>query len=95
MRQRMAIAIAMLHRPDLIIADEPTTRLDVTIQAQIFSEVQNLARLHSTALILITHDLSVIAGLADEVAVMYAGRSRRHEAQRRLLGRNANLGICK
>ena len=74
MRQRVAIAIAMLHRPDLIIADEPTTALDVTIQAQILSEVQKLARLHGTALIWITHDLSVVAGLADEVAVMYAGR---------------------
>jgi len=74
MRQRVAIAIAMLHKPDLIIADEPTTALDVTIQAQILSEVQNLARQHGTALIWITHDLSVVAGLADEVAVMYSGR---------------------
>jgi len=74
MRQRVAIAIAMLHRPDLIIADEPTTALDVTIQAQILSEVQKLAREHGTALIWITHDLSVVAGLADELAVMYAGR---------------------
>ncbi|AQV93842.1 methionine ABC transporter ATP-binding protein [Cupriavidus necator] len=74
MRQRVAIATAMLHRPDLIIADEPTTALDVTIQAQILSEVQTLARQHGTALIWITHDLSVVAGLADEVAVMYAGR---------------------
>ncbi len=74
MRQRVAIAIAMLHQPDLIIADEPTTALDVTIQAQILSEVQNLARLNGTALIWITHDLSVVAGLADQVAVMYAGR---------------------
>ncbi|NOV23867.1 ABC transporter ATP-binding protein [Cupriavidus necator] len=74
MRQRVAIAIAMLHRPDLIIADEPTTALDVTIQAQILSEVQALARQHGTALIWITHDLSVVAGLADDVAVMYAGR---------------------
>lgn len=74
MRQRVAIAIALLHRPDLIIADEPTTALDVTIQAQILSEVQKLARQHGTSLIWITHDLSVVAGLADEVAVMYAGR---------------------
>ena len=78
MRQRVAIAIAMLHRPDLIIADEPTTALDVTIQAQILSEAQNLARRHGTALIWITHDLSVIAGLADEIAVMYAGRIVEH-----------------
>ena len=74
MRQRVAIAIAMLHKPDLIIADEPTTALDVTIQAQILSEVQNLARQHGTALIWITHDLSVVAGLADQIAVMYCGR---------------------
>jgi len=78
MRQRVAIAIAMLHRPDLIIADEPTTALDVTIQAQILSEVQKLAHMHGTALIWITHDLSVVAGLADEVAVMYAGRIVEH-----------------
>jgi peptide/nickel transport system ATP-binding protein len=74
MRQRVAIAIALLHRPDLIIADEPTTALDVTIQAQILAEVQKLAREVGTALIWITHDLSVIAGLADDIAVMYAGR---------------------
>ena len=74
MRQRVAIAIALLHSPDLIIADEPTTALDVTIQAQILSEVQKLVREQGTSLIWITHDLSVIAGLADDVAVMYAGR---------------------
>ena len=74
MRQRVAIAIALLHHPDLLIADEPTTALDVTIQAQILSEVQNLAATYGTALIWITHDLSVIAGLADDIAVMYAGR---------------------
>jgi len=74
MRQRVTIAIALLHRPDLIIADEPTTALDVTIQAQILAEVQKLAREHGTALIWITHDLSVVAGLADDIAVMYAGR---------------------
>ncbi|MCW3475946.1 ABC transporter ATP-binding protein [Limobrevibacterium gyesilva] len=74
MRQRVAIAIALLHRPDLIVADEPTTALDVTIQAQILAEVQKLARDNGTALIWITHDLSVVAGLADEIAVMYAGR---------------------
>jgi peptide/nickel transport system ATP-binding protein len=74
MRQRVAIAIALLHHPDLLIADEPTTALDVTIQAQILAEVQRLATTYGTALIWITHDLSVIAGLADEIAVMYAGR---------------------
>ena len=74
MRQRVAIAIALLHNPDVLIADEPTTALDVTIQAQILSEVQKLTAQHGTALIWITHDLSVIAGLADRIAVMYAGR---------------------
>ncbi|MGE5617266.1 MAG: ABC transporter ATP-binding protein [Bacillota bacterium] len=74
MRQRVAIAIAWLNRPDLIIADEPTTALDVTIQGQILSEMQKLCRESGIGLIWITHDLSVIAGLADEVCVMYAGR---------------------
>jgi peptide/nickel transport system ATP-binding protein len=74
MRQRVAIAIAMLHRPDVIIADEPTTALDVTIQGQILFEVQRLCRESRTALIWITHDLAVVAGLADEICVMYAGK---------------------
>jgi peptide/nickel transport system ATP-binding protein len=74
MRQRVAIAIALLNSPDLIIADEPTTALDVTIQGQILYEMQKLARDSGTALIWITHDLSVVAGLADRVCVMYAGR---------------------
>ena len=74
MRQRVAIAIALLHRPDLIVADEPTTALDVTIQGQILAEVQKLAATTGTSIIWITHDLSVVAGLADEIAVMYAGR---------------------
>ncbi|APV49130.1 methionine ABC transporter ATP-binding protein [Betaproteobacteria bacterium GR16-43] len=74
MRQRVAIAIALLNKPDLIIADEPTTALDVTIQGQILFEMQNLCRESGTGLIWITHDLSVVAGLADDVCVMYAGR---------------------
>ena len=78
MRQRVAIAIALLNRPDLIIADEPTTALDVTIQGQILYEVQKLARETGTALVWITHDLSVVAGLADRVCVMYAGRVVEH-----------------
>jgi peptide/nickel transport system ATP-binding protein len=74
MRQRVAIAIALIHRPALIIADEPTTALDVTIQSQILAEVQRLCSESGTALVWITHDLAVVAGLADRVAVMYAGR---------------------
>jgi peptide/nickel transport system ATP-binding protein len=74
MRQRVAIAIALLNAPDLIICDEPTTALDVTTQAQILAQMQTLCRESGTALIWITHDLTVIAGLADRVAVMYAGR---------------------
>jgi peptide/nickel transport system ATP-binding protein len=74
MRQRVAIAIALLNHPDLIIADEPTTALDVTIQGQILFEMQKLTRETGAAMIWITHDLSVVAGLADHVSVMYAGR---------------------
>jgi len=74
MRQRVAIAIALLHRPDVIICDEPTTALDVTIQGQILAEMQRITREDRTALLWITHDLSVVSGLADDVAVMYAGR---------------------
>lgn len=74
MRQRVAIAIALLNQPDLIICDEPTTALDVTIQGQILYEMQTLCRDAGTALLWITHDLSVVAGLADSVAVMYAGK---------------------
>jgi peptide/nickel transport system ATP-binding protein len=74
MRQRVAIAIALLNKLDLIIADEPTTALDVTIQGQILFEMQKLCRETGAGLIWITHDLSVISGLADEVCVMYAGR---------------------
>ncbi|WP_313072579.1 ABC transporter ATP-binding protein [Melaminivora sp.] len=74
MRQRVAIAIALLNRPQLIIADEPTTALDVTIQAQILHEVQKLCHETGTAMVWITHDLAVVSGLADRIAVMYAGR---------------------
>ena len=74
MRQRVAIAIALLHEPQLIVADEPTTALDVTIQGQILAEVQKLCATTGTSMIWITHDLSVVAGLADDIAVMYAGR---------------------
>lgn len=74
MRQRVAIAIALLNKPDLIIADEPTTALDVTIQGQILFEAQKLCRETGTSMIWITHDLAVVAGLADKICVMYGGR---------------------
>jgi len=74
MRQRAMIAMALLCRPELLIADEPTTALDVTIQAQILELLRELAATSHTAIALITHDLGVIAGLCDRVLVMYAGR---------------------
>jgi peptide/nickel transport system ATP-binding protein len=74
MRQRVAIAIALLHQPALIVCDEPTTALDVTIQSQILAEMQKLCAATGTSLIWVTHDLTVVAGLADRLAVMYAGR---------------------
>ncbi len=74
MRQRVVIALALCANPKLIIADEPTTALDVSIQAQIISVLKRLCREYGTAVMLITHDMGVIAETADRVAVMYAGR---------------------
>ncbi|MGE0315587.1 MAG: ABC transporter ATP-binding protein [Lautropia sp.] len=74
MRQRVVIALALAAEPQLIIADEPTTALDVSIQAQIITLIKQLCRQHGTAVMLITHDMGVIAETADRVAVMYAGR---------------------
>ena len=74
MRQRAMIAMALANDPQLVIADEPTTALDVTIQAQVLDLIRTLQRDTGTALILITHDLGVVAEVADRVAVMYAGR---------------------
>ncbi len=75
MRQRIMIAMALLCEPDLLIADEPTTALDVTVQAQIVALLRELQRDFGTAIILITHDLGVVAGLCDEVMVLYGGRT--------------------
>ena len=74
MRQRVVIALALAANPKLIVADEPTTALDVSIQAQIIALLKRLCRDHGTAVMLITHDMGVIAETADRVAVMYAGR---------------------
>lgn len=74
MRQRVMIAIALACKPELIIADEPTTALDVTIQAQILDLLENLKKKIGSSIMLITHDLGVVAGMADYVVVMYAGR---------------------
>ncbi|MBI1188645.1 MAG: ATP-binding cassette domain-containing protein [Alphaproteobacteria bacterium] len=74
MRQRVAIAIAMAHSPAVIVADEPTTALDVSIQAQILFEMRELARESGTALVWISHDLATVSSLAERILVMYAGR---------------------
>jgi peptide/nickel transport system ATP-binding protein len=74
MRQRVVIALALCAEPELIIADEPTTALDVSVQAQIISLIKRLGRDHGTAVMLVTHDMGVIAETCDRVAVMYAGR---------------------
>jgi peptide/nickel transport system ATP-binding protein len=78
MRQRVVIAIAMANNPDIILADEPTTALDVTVQAQVLQSLRTALDETHAALLLITHDLGVIAGLADRVLVMYAGRTVEH-----------------
>ncbi|AOP68589.1 ABC transporter ATP-binding protein [Burkholderia mallei] len=75
MRQRVMIAMALLLEPEILIADEPTTALDVTVQAQIIELLRELNRERGTSIVLITHDMGVVAGLADDVMVMYAGRT--------------------
>jgi oligopeptide transport system ATP-binding protein len=78
MRQRVMIAMALLCEPEVLIADEPTTALDATVQAQITQLLRDLQRDHGTAIVMITHDLGVVAGLCDEVLVMYGGRVMEH-----------------
>jgi peptide/nickel transport system ATP-binding protein len=86
MRQRAMIAMALINRPGVLIADEPTTALDVTVQAQILRLVARLREEFGAAVLLITHDLGVVARHADEVAVMYAGRIVEHAATKTLFG---------
>ena len=74
MRQRVMIAMALLCQPDVLVADEPTTALDVTVQAQIIALLRDLQRDNGTAIVMITHDLGVVAGLCDQVIVLYGGR---------------------
>jgi peptide/nickel transport system ATP-binding protein len=85
MRQRAMIAMSLSCDPELLIADEPTTALDVTVQAQILDLLQDLQRDFNSAIIIITHDLGVVAEIADEVLVMYAGRAVEHGPTRELL----------
>ena len=84
MRQRVMIAMALINNPDLLIADEPTTALDVTVQAQILDLLRDLQKEYGTAIVLITHDLGVVADMADDVMVMYGGSAVEQSPAREL-----------
>ncbi len=90
MRQRVMIAMAMALDPDLLIADEPTTALDVTVQAQVLNVMRKLQEEMGTAIILITHDLGVVAEMSDEIVVMYAGQAMEKADRRELFYRHHN-----
>jgi peptide/nickel transport system ATP-binding protein len=90
MRQRVAIAIALINQPDVIIADEPTTALDVTIQGQILSLIQSICRDMDTSVIWITHDLAVVSAIADHICVMYAGKIVEQGKTETVLGQPAH-----
>jgi peptide/nickel transport system ATP-binding protein len=90
MRQRAMIAMALVHNPSLIIADEPTTALDVIMQRRILSEIEKIQKKFNMAMIIITHDVSVVANVADKIAVMYAGRIMEYGSIKDVFKRSAN-----
>ena len=94
MRQRVMIAMALLCEPELLIADEPTTALDVTVQAQIIALLRDLQRDFGTAIVLITHDLGVVAGLCDQVMVMYGGRAMETGTAQDIFSRASHPYTC-